>query len=239
MTSYVDILKKNMPKSAIDAIDAIDTQESYTIDNIVIKKRNTTKFDNESYSSETASEGKSEGKSKNTNNLSFKLPGGRKYQKEGIRLENAFYSNIPKNIKHYIERNKAPKNEKGNVITEFDMLYISNSSKRIISFEIKGVNYKTINNYERQQKLIYQGKRQLKYLTENYSDYKINIIYCFIIGKKKETVDELNQSIWGKPKHKICSNFINTIKENGFLVSIGKTPSECCRIAIKMLNLLK
>ena len=192
-------------------------------------------------------------------NPNWKLPGGKKYQKDGVRLENAFYNGLPKKIKNNISVNVKPRYPNGNVIVEFDMIYQSESSKRIISFEIKGVNPNTINNLERQRKLISQGIRQKKYLEENFSGYKVDCVYCFVTGKIKtseiverpEIVEQLETpSEWKsvrivrtKPtvraKPILDADFINKIKLNGIGVAIGETPQQCAKNALLALNLLR
>ena len=180
-------------------------------------------------------------------NPNWKLPGGKKYQKDGVRLENAFYNGLPKRIKSNISVNVKPRYPNGNVIVEFDMIYQSDSSKRIISFEIKGVNPNTINNLERQRKLISQGIRQKKYLEENYSDYKVDTIYCFVTGKIKtseiieepETNSEWKSVTVVRSKPILDPDFIKKIKNNGIGVAIGETPQQCAKNALLTLNLLR
>lgn len=192
-------------------------------------------------------------------NPNWKLPGGKKYQKDGVRLENAFYNGLPKRIKNNISVNVKPRYPNGNVIVEFDMIYQSDSSKRIISFEIKGVNPNTINNLERQRKLISQGIRQKKYLEENFSGYKVDCVYCFVTGKIKtseiigqpEIVEEPETSsewksvriVRTKPtvraKPILDADFIDKIKLNGIGVAIGETPQQCAKNALLTLNLLR
>jgi hypothetical protein len=191
-------------------------------------------------------------------NPDWKLPGGKKYQKDGARLETAFYNGLPKWIKKYLSVNVKPRYKNGNVIVEFDMIYQSDSSKRIISFEIKGVNPNTINNLERQKKLLSQGIRQKKYLEENYSGYKIDCVYCFVTGKIKtseiveefEISEEETPSEWkfvkiprtkssSQTKSILDGDFINRIKLNGIGVAIGETPQQCAKNALFSLNLLR
>lgn len=180
-------------------------------------------------------------------NPDWKLPGGKKYQKDGARLENAFYNGLSKRIKNNISVNVKPRHPNGNVIVEFDMIYQSDSSKRVISFEIKGVNPNTINNLERQKKLISQGLRQKKYLEENYSGYKVDCVYCFVTGKIKTfDINEESQinSEWKsvtavRSKPILDIDFINKIKTNGISVAIGETPQQCAKNALLMLNLLR
>jgi len=180
-------------------------------------------------------------------NPNWKLPGGKKYQKDGARLETAFYNGLPKWIKKYFSVNVKPRHDNGNVVVEFDMIYTSDSSKRIISFEIKGVNPNTINNLERQRKLISQGTRQKKWLSENYSDYKVDTIYCFVTGKIKTTEiieESQTNSDWKsvtivRNKPNLDTEFIKKIKDNGICVAIGETPQQCAKNALSILNLLK
>jgi hypothetical protein len=179
-------------------------------------------------------------------NPNWKLPGGKKYQKDGVRLENAFYNGLPKRIKSNISTNVKPRSSNGNVIVEFDMIYQSDSSKRIISFEIKGVNPNTINNLDRQKKLIAQCIRQKKYLEENFSNYKVDCVYCFVTGKiKNEIIEEpKTESEWmsvtiAKPKSVLDPEFVKKIKSNGVGVAIGETPQQCAKNALIMLNLLR
>ena len=199
-------------------------------------------------------------------NPTWKLPGGKKYQKDGVRLENAFYNGLPKKIKNNISTNVKPRYSNGNVIVEFDMIFQSNSSKRIISFEIKGVNPNTINNLDRQQKLIAQAIRQKKYLEENFSDYKVDCVYCFVTGKIKNEIlkksepkpetnsdsdshshsdsDSESESEWKSitiVKHNplLDPEFIKKIKSNNIKVAIGETPQQCAKNALIMLNLLR
>ena len=180
-------------------------------------------------------------------NPDWKLPGGKKYQKDGARLENAFYNGLSKRIKNNISVNVKPRHSNGNVIVEFDMIYQSDSSKRVISFEIKGVNPNTINNLERQKKLISQGLRQKIYLEENYSGYKVDCVYCFVTGKIKTfEINEESQinSEWKsvttvRSKPILDIDFIKKIKTNGISVAIGETPQQCSKNALLMLNLLR
>ena len=178
-------------------------------------------------------------------NPNWKLPGGKKYQKDGVRLENAFYNGLPKRIKNNISVNVKPKSNTGNVKVEIDMLYQSESTKRVISFEIKGVNPNTINNLERQTKLISQAMRQKTYLEENYSGYKTDCVFCFVTGniKNKESVED-SGSEWKSPtvsksKPILDLEFIKKIKSYGLNVAIGETPLQCAKNALLVLNLLR
>jgi hypothetical protein len=176
----------------------------------------------------------------------LKLPGGRRYQKDGNRLEKAFFNILPKTIKKDVRVNVKPLYLNGNAIIEFDMIYMSDSSKRIISFEIKGVNKYTTDDYNRQTKLLSQGLRQKKYLIENYNDYNINIIYCFVIGKtnknNKNTKKTLSDSEWKSVlpvdiTKSLDINFIKKLKNNGINVAIGETPQHCVNKALLIMNL--
>jgi len=175
---------------------------------------------------------------------SNKLPGGKRYQKDGYRLEKAFYNSLPKTIKKNISVNIKPRYPNGNVIVEFDMIYKSESSKRIISFEIKGVNKHTTNDLERQNKLISQALRQKKYLIENYSDYSIETVYCFVTGVNKDSEEKCQTDEWKKVvscdiKKSLDRDFIKKIKQNNIAVAIGETPQHCAKKALLMMNLLR
>jgi hypothetical protein len=178
-------------------------------------------------------------------NPDWKLPGGKRYQKDGVRLENAFYKGLPKKFQHCVTVNVKPKLPNGNVVVEFDMIYQSDSSKRIASFEVKGVNPRTINNLERQKKLIEQGLRQKTYLENNYPDYKIDCIYCFVTGKIKDKIEEpISESEWRtvtitKNKSVLDNEFIKKIRANGISVAIGETPQQCAKNALTILGLLR
>jgi len=173
-----------------------------------------------------------------------KLPGGKRYQKDGDRLEKAFYNSLPKTIKKNISVNIKPRYPNGNVIVEFDMIYKSESSKRIISFEIKGVNKHTTDDLERQNKLISQALRQKKYLIDNYSDYSIETFYCFVTGFNKDNEvmqkdDEWKKVASGDIKKPLDRDFIKKIKQNNIAVAIGETPQHCAKKALLMMNLLR
>jgi hypothetical protein len=182
-------------------------------------------------------------------NPDWKLPGGDKYRKGGVRLENALFNALPKSMKNSVSLNVKPRHPNGNVIVEFDMLYQSDSSSRIVSFEIKGVNPNTINNLERQKKLILQGLKQKQYLEDNYPSYKVDAIFCFVTGKIKscEIVDNPEtetDSEWKsvkivKSKSMLDADFIKQIKLNGIHVAIGETPQQCAKNALLILNLLR
>jgi hypothetical protein len=173
-----------------------------------------------------------------------KLPGGKRYQKDGDRLEKAFFNSLPKTIKKNISVNIKPRYPNGNVIVEFDMIYKSESSKRIISFEIKGVNKHTTDDLERQNKLISQALRQKKYLIDNYSDYSIETVYCFVTGFNKDNEvmqkdDEWKKVASGDIKKPLDRDFIKKIKQNNIAVAIGETPQHCAKKALLMMNLLR
>lgn len=175
-----------------------------------------------------------------------KLPGGKRYQKDGGRLEKAFFNSLPNKIKNNVSVNIKPMHPNGNAIVEFDMLYRSDSLKRIISFEIKGANKKTIDSIERQDKLIYQGLRQKKYLSETFENYTIDNIYCFVTGKNKDFEGKKNSddSEWKcvishEPKKTIDNEFLKRLKQNGFFVAIGETPQHCVKKALFILELLR
>lgn len=187
-------------------------------------------------------------------NPNWRLPGGKKYQQDGARLENAFFNSLPTKIKNNISTNVTPKTSAGNIIVEFDMVYQSDSSKRIIAFEIKGVNPYTINNLDRQEKLLAQGIRQKKYLEYNFPHYKIDCVYCFVTGKiRHETLEEFSSFSdfdsdsdfeWktvaiSKHKSILDHEFVKNIKSNGVKVAIGESPQQCAKNALLMLNLLK
>lgn len=178
------------------------------------------------------------------NSKNNKLPGGKRYQKDGYRLEKAFYNNLPTTIKKHISVNIKPRYPNGKVIVEFDMIYKSEITKKIISFEIKGVNKNTTDDLERQNKLISQALRQKKYLMENFSDYSIETIYCFITGVNKDN-EEMNQGDeWKKVKSyeikkPLDRDFIKKIKQNNITVAIGETPQHCAKKALLMMNLLR
>lgn len=177
---------------------------------------------------------------------SIKLPGGKRYQKDGDRLEKAFYNSLPEKIKKNINVNVKPRHPNGNVIVEFDMIYKSDSSKIIISFEIKGVNRNTTGNIERQNKLISQGLRQKKYLSDTYSDYKVETVFCFVIGNYKHTEENNSSSEdeWKKVssydiKKPLDGDFIKKIKQNNIKIAIGETPQHCAKKALIMMKLLR
>jgi hypothetical protein len=174
---------------------------------------------------------------------SCELPGGKRYQIDGERLENAFFKNIPKSIKSNMSVNIKPMDTRGNISVELDMLYHSKETKRVISFEIKGVNKNTINSVERQHKLIKQGIRQKMFLFDHYSDYTIDVVYCFVIGRKTDDT-KIDDSEWKtvtKSTNPLNFNpqFIKQLKENGFKVAIGETPRQCAKKAFLLLNLIK
>jgi hypothetical protein len=118
------------------------------------------------------------------------LPGGRCYQKGGERLEKAIYNCIPQYLKKYIKQNLRPKNNNGDVIVEYDMLYVTEN--KIVSIEVKGLNNKTSNCPERQIKLFNQAIRQKHFLDETFlnKNIKIGVIFCFVTGKHNSILNE-------------------------------------------------
>jgi hypothetical protein len=149
------------------------------------------------------------------------LPGGRCYQKGGVRLENALFNCFPNEYKKYIHRNLRPKNTSGDVIVEYDMLYVKNNE--LITFEVKGLNDRTSKCPDRQNKIFNQAIRQKNFLTELYKDKDIkhNVVFCFVTGQKN---------------HNISCDFILNLKKNGILVSIGVTPNDAVKSAIHQLK---
>jgi len=224
--SYADIIKKYCIVSIPCIDDIIDTSEdSYNCDNNTVSS---IEFDDNFEDKESI----------NSDIIYSEiiLPKGRKYQKDGFRLENAFYKNLPKTLFNKIILNYNPLNERGNIIIEFDRIFVSDSMKRVISFEIKGINKNTIDE-DRQINLINQCIRQRNYLSKKYSDYKIDCIYCFVTGVVK--IESEEWSSIDKNKYGIDNEFIKSIKSNGFLYSFGETPKKCAKNAVKILNLLK
>lgn len=226
--SYIAILKKAQNQSDLGLNETEDVKES---------------------SSETDSELSSElsselcPKTLIKHDDSYKLPGGKRYQKDGCRLEKAFYKTLPSIIKKNVLINVKPLHSNGNAIIEFDMIYMSDSSKRIISFEIKGVNKYTTNDTKRQTKLLEQGLRQKKYLIKNYADYNIDIIYCFVTGKTKEIEKKkISNGEWKTvttldSTKSLDIKFVKNLKNNGIKVAIGESPSHCVKKALFILNL--
>lgn len=246
--SYADILKKNANISETDSSESASDSSSHDSPRFTMFRELSTDeptyLELNSHSSDETNQ-ESEDKSVEDKKI-FKLPGGKRYQKDGDRLEKAFYNSLPKNIKNKISVNIKPRYSNGNVIVEFDMIYRSDSSKRIVSFEIKGVNKHTTDNIERQNKLISQGLRQKKYLLENFSDYNIDIVYCFVTGINKRTEEtKINKDTeWkcvysNEQKKSLDNDFLKKIKLNGINVAIGETPMQCAKKALKMMNLLR
>ena len=146
---------------------------------------------------------------------------GRSIQKGGKRLEQAVYNALPENIKLKTQLNVRHTDEFNNYIIEFDMLYINPKKKSVISFEIKGVNEKTINDRDRQQKLIDQCLKQKEYLQQYYLNYTIKTILCFVTGyTNNDVIDE---------------RFIAIIRGNGIYVCTGKTPHRLANNALTEL----
>ena len=179
-------------------------------------------------------------------NPDWKLPGGPRYQKDGHRLEKALFNSLPQSIKNKICVNVKPLNSDGNIIVEFDMIYQSESTKGIISFEIKGVNKHTIDNLERQNKLIKQGLRQRQYLLDNYGDYSVENVYCFVTGKQKKSESSIDTITNNNSEYETDTEqtfldpvFIKRLISNGFKVAIGETPQQCAKRALFMLKLSK
>jgi hypothetical protein len=151
------------------------------------------------------------------------LPGGRCYQKGGLRLENALFNCFPNECKKYIHRNLRPKNTLGDVIVEYDMLYVKNNE--LITFEVKGLNDRTSKCPDRQNKIFNQAIRQKNFLTELYKDkdVKLLVVFCFVTGKKN---------------YNINYDFISNLEKSGILVSVGVTPNDTIKNAIEQLKLL-
>jgi len=149
------------------------------------------------------------------------LPGGRCYQKGGARLEKAVYNCIPDTIKKHIKQNLRPKKDNGDVIVEYDMLYVNNN--HMVSIEIKGLNDKTSNCPDRQHKLLNQAIRQKQFLDETFTHKNVNIgvIFCFVTGKNSLP---LNQE------------FIANLENNGIIICIGETPNDVVKNAILTLK---
>ena len=150
------------------------------------------------------------------------LPGGRCYQKGGARLEKATFNCIPDYIKKHIKQNLRPKKDNGDVIVEYDMLYLNDD--QMISIEIKGLNDKTSNCPDRQNKLFNQAIRQKHFLDETFSDknIKLGVVFCFVTGKNSLPLNR---------------DFVFQLENNGIIVSIGKTPNETIKNAINQLKL--
>ena len=155
------------------------------------------------------------------NTDSNQLPGGRCYQKGGARLEQALYNCLPDDIKKDTLTNLRPKNEIGDVIVEYDMIY--NKGNDMISFEVKGLNYKTSRCPDRQARLFNQATRQKQFLMETYKNknFNISVVFCIVTGKTDKDIDQV---------------FINRLKANGIIISIGESPNETIKDAICQLK---
>ena len=151
------------------------------------------------------------------------LPGGRCYQKGGARLERATYECLPHDIKQNIKTNFKPQKVNGDVIVEYDMIYCKN--KELISFEVKGLNYKTSKCPDRQSRLLDQAIRQRDYLYSNFLHKykKIKVVFCLVTGKTNKNID---------------TNFINLLTSNDILVAIGETPNDTVKNATNQLKKL-
>lgn len=150
------------------------------------------------------------------------LPGGKCYQKGGYRLEQASYNCLPNEIKENTLTNLKPKKVNGDIIVEYDMIY--SKGNEIISFEIKGLNNRTSQCLERQERLLNQAIRQKTFLIDNFKDrkdVKIVVIFCLVKGKKDDIID---------------SNFINRFKEQNIMVAIGTSPNDTIKNAIEQLK---
>jgi hypothetical protein len=163
-------------------------------------------------------------------NANIDIIGGRKYQKRGSRLEQNFLKVMLQITKGNIETNVMPKKINGDVIVEFDIIYKCSLTKRVFSFEIKGIKTSTINCHKRQQNIIDQCNRQKKYLSTQYSDYKVYSVLCLIDGELiKKTEKKMSSSDWTivKKESSVISDFIKLVKQNDINVAIGTTPKEC------------
>jgi hypothetical protein len=149
------------------------------------------------------------------------LPGGKCYQKGGYRLEQAIYKCLPLNIKKHIKLNIRPLNDLGDIIVEYDMIYCN--SDEIISFEVKGLNKKTLNCPDRQNKIINQAIRQKKFLTETFAhtDIDIVVVFCFVTGNNQTPIDD---------------DFLNCLRNIGVIVSVGPTPKDSMTNALQQLK---
>jgi hypothetical protein len=150
------------------------------------------------------------------------LPGGKCYQKGGYRLEQASYNCLPYEIKENTLTNLKPKKANGDIIVEYDMIY--SKGNEIISFEIKGLNNRTSQSLERQERLLNQAIRQKTFLMDNFKDrkdIKIVVIFCLVKGKKDDIIDV---------------NFINKFKEHNIMIAIGSSPNDTIKNAIKVLK---
>jgi hypothetical protein len=151
----------------------------------------------------------------------MQLPGGRCYQKGGARLETATFNCIPESIKKHIKQNLRPKKDNGDVIVEYDMLYVN--GKEMISIEVKGLNNKTSNCPERQNKLLNQAIRQKQFLDEMFitKGIKICVVFCFVTGKNSSSINQ---------------DFINELINNDIIVGVGETPNETIKNVIIQLK---
>lgn len=182
-----------------------------------------------------------------------KYKGGKKCQRGGMRLETECFRVLPKPIQRKIEANvivlaktsqefynsdgsysseafdsedsSDDKTIQRNLAVEFDMIYTSIIDKKKICFEIKGVNNTILQDDERIDTFIRQGKRQQEYLKNNYKDYDITCVFCFITGKTiNKCLNNALVSIFGK---------------HGIIVIQDETPYKCMTKAVKELKLLK
>ena len=136
------------------------------------------------------------------------------------------------------------------------MIYRCEVKNKIISFEVKGINNHTIDNLDRQTRLLEQGLRQKKYLSEHYPDYTIDNVYCFVTGKNIEMLDIGNywndihtyydssyesylSDIYERIKETSSYKFIKKLFDNGFHIAFGETPQQCAKKAMILMNLLK
>ena len=151
----------------------------------------------------------------------YLLPGGRCYQKDGERLEQAIYNCLPDQIKEKTLTNLKPTNN-GNIIIEYDMIYFNNNNNTIISFEIKGLNQKTCNSVFRQKKLLTQVQKQKTFLESNIKkkDLTITCVLCFVTGNYNTQISQ---------------SFIDSLRKY-CIVAIGKSPNNTIKCAIKQLT---
>lgn len=152
-------------------------------------------------------------------NYSRILPGGKFYQRSGLRLENAIYNQLPNTIKKYITKNYKLKKINGDTIVEYDLLY--ENKKNIISFEIKGINEETSFNKYHYDKLIKQAKRQVESLDNLNTSKKKLVIYCFVTGTN---INLINPQL------------LNELTKLKILVSVGTTPGICINNVYNILN---
>ena len=146
------------------------------------------------------------------------LPGGKSYQRNGIKLENEFYKKMPHNIKKNIIKNYIQTDINGDILVEYDYLYVDKINKKIIIFEIKGVNQKNSYNINYYNKVLTQANRQLT--CSNLFNYKTSIIYCLITGN--------NQFLNPKLLKKLTSMNITIIS--------GITPNHCVKNMIRLFS---